>query len=91
MKLVTLKVDNKSAIDLSKNPVYHSRSKHIDTRYHFMRSYVEEKLVELEHVKMEEQLADGFTKALGHLKFVEMPVKLGIECVGGKEQNQGGE
>ena len=91
VKLVTLKVDNKSAIDLSRNPVYHSRSKHIDTRYHFIRSCVEEKLVKLEHVKTEEQLADGFTKALGRLKFVEMRVKLGLGCAGGKEQDQGGE
>ena len=91
VKLVTLKVDNKSAIDLSKNPVYHSRSKHIDTRYHFIRSCVEEKLIELEHVKTEEQLADGFTKALSCLKFVEMRVKLGLGCAGGKDQDQGGE
>ena len=91
VKLVTLKVDNKSAIDLSKNLVYHSRSKHIDTHYHFIRSCVEEKLVKLEHVKTEEKLVDGFTKALGRLKFVEMRVKLGLGCAGGKEQDQGGE
>ena len=37
------------------------------------------------------QLADGFTKALGHLKFVEMRMKLGLSCVARKGQDQGGE
>ncbi|CAM8951267.1 unnamed protein product [Rhodiola kirilowii] len=40
-KCVTLKVDNKSTISLCKNPVFHDRSKHIDTRYHFIRECVE--------------------------------------------------
>ncbi|CAA7039093.1 unnamed protein product [Microthlaspi erraticum] len=35
--------DNKSAIDISKNPVQHSRTKHIDIRHHFVRELVEEK------------------------------------------------
>ena len=48
-------------------------------------------MVELEYVKTGQQLADGFTKALGRLKFVEMRVKLGLDCAGGKEQDQGGE
>ena len=65
MKRVTLKVDNMSPIDLSKNHVYHSHSKHIDTRYHIIRSCLEQKLVGLGCVKMMEQLADGFTKAMG--------------------------
>lgn len=37
-----LKMDNKAAIELSKNPVFHERSKHIDTRYHFIRDCVEQ-------------------------------------------------
>jgi hypothetical protein len=38
---VVLNIDNKSAISLCKNPVHHDRSKHIDTKYHYIREYVE--------------------------------------------------
>lgn len=38
---VVLYIDNKSAIDLAKNPVFHGRSKHIDIRYHFIREYID--------------------------------------------------
>jgi Reverse transcriptase (RNA-dependent DNA polymerase) len=48
---IKLKVDNKSAISLCKNPVYHERSKHIDTRFHFIRECVEEGKVEVKHVE----------------------------------------
>jgi len=62
---VKLLMDNMSAIVLSKNPVHHDRSKHIDTRYHFLRECIEEGKVEVDYVGTEEQLADLFTKALG--------------------------
>ncbi|MCI68219.1 peroxidase 4-like, partial [Trifolium medium] len=61
---MTLYCDNLSAINISKNPIQHSRTKHIDIRHHFIRELVEEKIVMLEHVATEEQLADIFTKAL---------------------------
>ncbi len=54
---MSLFVDNKSAIDISKNPVQHSRTKHIDIRHHFIGELVEEKVVSLDHVKTEDQLA----------------------------------
>ena len=44
-------IDNKSAQALAKNPVLHDRSKHIDTRYHFIREYIDKKEVELKYVK----------------------------------------
>ena len=62
---VTLKINNESAIALSKNPVFHDRSKHIDVRYHFIRECVEEDRVKLQSIKTVEQLADILTKALG--------------------------
>jgi hypothetical protein len=43
----TLKIDNQSAIALSKNPVFHDRSKHIDVRYHYIRECVKEDWVRL--------------------------------------------
>ena len=57
-------VDNKSAIALSKNPVYHERSKHIDVRYHFIREQVKNKEIEPVYIKSEDQVADIFTKPL---------------------------
>ncbi|KAM3206760.1 hypothetical protein ACQJBY_062115 [Aegilops geniculata] len=75
---VQLKIDNKSAIELSKNPVHHERSKHIDLRYHYIRECVEERKVEVEHVRTEDQLADILTKSLGRAKFTELRCRLGI-------------
>ncbi|GJS82373.1 retrovirus-related pol polyprotein from transposon TNT 1-94 [Tanacetum coccineum] len=57
--------DNKSAIALCCNNVRHSRSKHIDIRFHFIKEQVENGIVKLYFVNTEYQLADIFTKALG--------------------------
>ncbi|GJV03009.1 retrovirus-related pol polyprotein from transposon TNT 1-94 [Tanacetum coccineum] len=56
--------DNKSAIALCCNNVQHSRSKHIDIRFHFIKEHVENGVIELHFVNTEYQLADIFTKAL---------------------------
>ncbi|GJR38735.1 ribonuclease H-like domain, reverse transcriptase, RNA-dependent DNA polymerase [Tanacetum coccineum] len=50
---VTIMVDNKSAIALMKNPVFHGRSKHIDTKYHFIRECVEKEDIQVEFVSGE--------------------------------------
>ncbi|GJZ61151.1 hypothetical protein Tco_0617288 [Tanacetum coccineum] len=56
--------DNKIAIALCYNNVQHSRSKHIDIRYHFIKEQVENGVVELYFFRTEYQLADIFTKPL---------------------------
>lgn len=76
---ITLYLDNKSAINLVKNLVFHGRSKHIDTRYHFIRECVERGDVIVKFVCSNEQKADIFTKSLGKLKFVEMRNELGVK------------
>jgi hypothetical protein len=66
-----LKVDNKSAIDLSKNLVHHDRSKHFKVKYHFIRECVEGGKIILEQISTKDQLADIMTKSLGHVLFQE--------------------
>ncbi|GJV16908.1 copia protein [Tanacetum coccineum] len=61
---IPLYYDNKSAIALCCNNVQHSRAKHIDVRYHFIKEQVENGIVELYFVRTEYQLADIFTKHL---------------------------
>ena len=56
--------DSKSAIAISCNPVQHTKTKHIDIRYHFIKDHVEKGTIELYFVNTEFQLADFFTKAL---------------------------
>ncbi|GJV19412.1 retrovirus-related pol polyprotein from transposon TNT 1-94 [Tanacetum coccineum] len=61
--------DSKSAIAISCNPVQHSKTKHIDIRYHFIKEHVEKGTVEIYFVGTEYQLADLFTKALPKERF----------------------
>jgi len=57
-----IQVDNKSAIELAKNPMNHERSKHIDVRFHFIRDHVKKGSVELMHVASQYQVSDIFDK-----------------------------
>ncbi|RXH88363.1 hypothetical protein DVH24_042434 [Malus domestica] len=71
-------VDNKSAIALAKNPVIHDRSKHIDTRYHYIRECIARKDVQVEYVKSQDQVTDIFTKPLKQEDFVRLWNSIGI-------------
>jgi hypothetical protein len=73
-----LLVDNISAIALCKNPVHHDRSKHIDIKFHYIRSCYEKGKLDVDHVRTEEQLADILTKALGYVRFIELRRLLGV-------------
>nr|GFA71842.1 retrovirus-related Pol polyprotein from transposon TNT 1-94 [Tanacetum cinerariifolium] len=73
--------DNKSAIALCCNNVQHSRSKHIDIRYHFIKEQVENGVIELYFVNTEYQLADLFTKALGRDRIEFLTNKLGMRSL----------
>ena len=61
--------DNTSAINLSKNPVQYSKSKHIEIHYHFIRDLVEERVVCLEFIHTNNQKVDIFTKPLDGPRF----------------------
>ena len=76
---VVLYIDNMSAIDLAKNPVFHGRSKHIDIRYHFIRECVERGEIIVKHVRSDQQRADCLTKALATVKFQKMRSLLGVK------------
>jgi hypothetical protein len=73
-----IKVDNQSAIALSKNPVLHDRSKHIKTKYHFIRECVEHGEIRLEFVGTQDQLADILTKPLARVRFQELRERIGV-------------
>ena len=74
----TIYCDNISSIALSKNPVFHGRSKHIEIKYHFIRELVENGDIKMEFCKSEQQLADIFTKPLGIGTFVHLRQSLGV-------------
>ncbi|GJW52904.1 retrovirus-related pol polyprotein from transposon TNT 1-94 [Tanacetum coccineum] len=66
---IPLYSDSKSAIAISCNLVQHSRTKHINIRYHFIKEHVEKGTIEIYFVQTEYQLADLFTKALPKERF----------------------
>ncbi|GJT78490.1 hypothetical protein Tco_1045215 [Tanacetum coccineum] len=70
-----------AAIAISVNPSPHSRTKHIDVRYHFIKEHVEKGIVELFFVGTEYQLADLFTKALSEDRFKYLVRRLGMRCL----------
>ncbi|KAD6454709.1 hypothetical protein E3N88_09415 [Mikania micrantha] len=69
-----------ASIALMKNLVFHGRSKHIDTRYHFNRECVEDNHIIVEHISGELQRADILTKALARIKFLTMRELVGSGC-----------
>jgi hypothetical protein len=70
--------DNESAIKLANNPVSHSRTKHIDTRHHFLRDHDIKGDIKIRHVSTEKQLVDIFTKLLDESRFCALRNELNI-------------
>jgi hypothetical protein len=83
---VPLLCDNESAIRMADNPVEHSRTKHIDIRYHFLRDHQQKEGIEIAYVNTHNQLADIFTKPLDEKTFSKLRASLGAtkpEGIGG--------
>ena len=60
----TIVCDNNSTIKLSKNPIMHGRSKHIDVRFHFLQNLTKDGVIELVHCRSQDQMVDIMTKSL---------------------------
>jgi hypothetical protein len=75
---IIIVMDNQSAIQLTRNPVFHDRTKHIDTRFHYIRECVENGKVVVEHIGTTDQLADILTKSLGRSRFRELRARIGV-------------
>ena len=75
---IPIKCDNTSAINLSKNPVQHSRTKYIEIRHHFLRDHVQKGNIVLEFVNTDKQLADIFTKPLSEDRYNFIRCELGM-------------
>ena len=75
---IPIKCDNTSAISITKNPVQHSRTKHIDVRHHFIRDHAEKGDIVLEFVPTDLEIADIFTKPLSEARFVALRLELGM-------------
>ncbi|KAI3708032.1 hypothetical protein L2E82_37034 [Cichorium intybus] len=73
--------DNKSAIALSMNPVFHGKSKHIRIKFHFIRELIRNGEINVEFCGTKDQLADCFTKALQVGSFHNMKERLGVHHV----------
>ena len=75
---IPIHCDNTSVISLNKNPVHHSRTKHIEVRHHFIRDHVENHEIDLRFISTEQQLADIFTKPLPEDRFSYIRRELGM-------------
>ena len=67
-----------SAINMSKNPIMHSKTKHIPIKYHYLREQVYQKTIKLEYIGTKEQIVDIFTKPLPKEAFERLRQKMGV-------------
>jgi predicted amino acid racemase len=70
--------DNTSAINISKNLVQHSHTKHIDIRHHFIRDLVQSQVLSLSFIPIDNQLVDILTKPLDGSRFESFRKAIGV-------------
>lgn len=73
--------DNQAAGKLAENPVYHSRSKHIDVKHHFIRQVLKDYPVDLKYQPTDQMIADALTKGLPGPKFLKCISSFGLKSV----------
>ena len=71
--------DNTSAICLSRNPIFHSRAKHIEIKHHFIRDYIQKGILNFKFINTDHQWADVFTKPLSEDRFNFILKHLGLQ------------
>ena len=81
--------DNQGTIALSMNPCSHSRTKHIDIKYHFIRDLISKKQIDIKYCPTKEMVADIFTKGTCKATFEQLRTKMGIINVNGGTLIQG--
>ena len=75
---IVINCDNTSDINMSKNPIMHSKKKHIPIKYHYLREWVSQRTVRLEYIDTKEHIADIFTKPLPKEAFEHLRQKMGV-------------
>jgi hypothetical protein len=76
---MTILCDNKSTICLTNNPEFHSRTKHIDIRFHYVRETIETYSITIDHITTEKNIADLFTKGLPRIKHHTLIEMIGLK------------
>ena len=75
---IPIRCDNTSAINLTKNPIQHSRTKHIDIKHHFIRVHAQKGDITLEFISTKEKIADIFTKPFFDDRFSTIRLEIGM-------------
>ena len=75
---IEIREDNQGTIAMTRNPVGHKRTKHIDIRHHFVRESVQSGLIRVSYCASKDMLADVFTKAVPKPRFEALRDKLGL-------------
>ncbi|XP_077221968.1 uncharacterized protein LOC143855787 [Tasmannia lanceolata] len=78
LNCVPIHCDNTSTINLTKNPIQHSRTKHIEIRHHFLRDLSKKGDISIDYIHTNDQLADIFTKPLNEDRFCDICIGLNI-------------
>jgi hypothetical protein len=73
--------DNKAACDIAHNPVQHDRTKHVQIDRYFIKEQLEAKIIEVPHVRSQDQLADIHTKTVSNKAFHQVLDKLGMKNI----------
>jgi hypothetical protein len=84
-KATLIMCDNQGAIALMKNPIHHSRSKHIDIQHHFIREKVEVEVIEMKYISTERMVADVLTKALAKPRHEVLRKEMGLTLFNNKQ------